>query len=168
MTKKSDISDNERQTFRQAMLQIQPIHLKDKLDDTKIIQNTGVVAKQQKWVIDNHGYFFSCGIQKRVLRQLKSRGLAVDAKLDLHGYRLSQAETKMVQFLSLANEKKWRLALIIHGKGERSNNPMGKIKEWLFKWLPDQPGVLAWQPAVAKDGGNGAGYLLLQSFSNEI
>lgn len=160
MAKKSDITDAERELFRQAMQHIQPDSNKNDTSDSQKLPHRNRI--QQQWIADGEGYFHSAGLQKRLLRQLCNGQLSIDAEIDLHGYRLHQAEDIMATFLAKAPLQQWRVIKIIHGKGWRSEAQIGKIKQWLFKWLPEQASVLAWQPAIPSDGGSGAGYVLLR------
>ncbi len=163
MVKKFETSPAERELFRQAVANITSVPSKDepqllKYDDASKQHNSPC---QQQWYFDKQGYFYSYGLHKRLLRQLTRGLLAIDATLDLHGYRIHQLTDVMELFLSKAVTNQWCLLLIIHGKGTQQG--FSPIKQWLFDWLSEHPQVLAWQPATLRHGGSGAGYLLLKA-----
>ena len=53
------------------------------------------------------------------------------------------------------------MLLVIHGKGYRSETE-AVLKPLVHRWLAEQPSVLAWCPAQARDGGAGASYVYLR------
>ena len=164
MVKKFETSAAERALFRQAIANITSVPLKDEPQvptESDDVSKQGMNACQQQWYFDEQGYFYSSGLHKRLLKQLTSGLLTIDATLDLHGYRIHQLVNVMESFLSRAVMRQQRLLLIIHGKG--SQQGLSPIKDWLFNWLSGHPHVLAWQPAIPKHGGGGASYLLLKT-----
>jgi len=176
MVKKSDISHKEREIFRQAMVNIKPIqtreypsynsfkglekNIKQPIDTEQL--PAPISESPRKYVYDNIGYFYITGLQNKVLHNLYNGRFKTDMSIDLHGYRLHEAEAAMRNCLQKAKLYQYRLVKVIQGKGTKNGQRYGRIKSWLLKWLPEQPNVLAWVPATSRDGGEGAGYLLLK------
>jgi DNA-nicking Smr family endonuclease len=167
MTKKTDITSAERIEFRQAMTNVHTAFdqqqtttsiLLNKPSHVKTIHTSSATHR----LVDPEGYFHDSGLQKGVLRQLRSGQFFIDAHVDLHGYSLDDAQIHMEAFLGKAEQHRWRMIHVIHGKGLGSEYRVGKIKQWLFIWLQEQPGILAWQAASRHHGGKGAGYCLLR------
>lgn len=105
-------------------------------------------------------FFCRGGIQDKQIRKLKQGKLRPEAVLDLHGLTLNQAHQEIMHFFHQTQHNNIRSALIIHGKGYRSEqHPV--LKSALASWLPQHPAVLAFCSAQPKDGGNGALYVLL-------
>jgi DNA-nicking Smr family endonuclease len=101
----------------------------------------------------------SYGLQKLQHKQklaLKQGKLALEARLDLHGFRLEEASTHLVKFIQSAHNRNQRMLLIIHGKGHTSI-----LKAHVNHWLKELPEVLAFHSARTRHGGAGALYVLL-------
>ena len=90
--------------------------------------------------------------------------IAPDQELDLHGYDRHSAREALFQTLRSAAEGQAECVLVIHGKGHRSEGGESILKESMAEWLTD-PGlrncVLGFAPAIPRDGGTGAVYVLL-------
>ena len=63
------------------------------------------------------------GIQNAVFRKLKQGGYPVDQALDLHGLNVRESSETLIKFLTDAVRFNWRLLLIAHGRGEKSQTP---------------------------------------------
>ncbi len=105
---------------------------------------------------------FDAGIQKKLHRKIRQGQLAIEDSLDLHGYKQKQATAALVQFLQQALVSQFRMLVIIHGKGSRSDSD-AVLKPLVRHWLAQQTAVLAWCPAQPKHGGDGASYVYLRS-----
>lgn len=100
------------------------------------------------------------GIPKKRLGELKRGEIRWQARLDLHGLTIPQAQDKLCQFVINKYHLKNRCVLIIHGKGGAAGEaPI--LKNHTVHWLKQLPEVLAFHSALPRDGGNGALYLLL-------
>lgn len=108
---------------------------------------------------DSH---YNSGITKKQQRKIRQGTLAVDDRLDLHGYTQEQAIIELSHFLDHALSSGFKLLIIVHGKGQRSAGD-AVLKPLVQYWLAHQPSVLAWCPAQAKHGGSGASYVYLRS-----
>lgn len=103
--------------------------------------------------------FARSGVQHKILRNLRRGNYNIEAVLDLHGKTISQARELLNSFLLGCRSRQLRTVLIIHGKG-RENKPI--LKNKLNNWLRQIDEIVAFCSAAAKDGGQGALYLLLR------
>jgi DNA-nicking Smr family endonuclease len=113
------------------------------------------------------------------LRQRFERGeLPVEARIDLHGMTLANAERALSKFLRDGIAQQKRCLLVITGKGSiRSDNEieiMQKGRGVLRAWLPDylkrgpwRDQILGLAPARPDMGGTGAFYVLLRRQRDE-
>jgi len=113
---------------------------------------------QQREINDS---YFNSGIQHKLQRKIRQGALAVDDILDLHGCTQKIALTELSQFFQHATSARFKSLIIIHGKGNRSNQN-AVLKPLVHHWLSQQTSVLAWCPAQVKDGGSGASYVYLK------
>jgi DNA-nicking Smr family endonuclease len=104
------------------------------------------------------------GIDRKHLRRLRSGAVPVDIRVDLHGLRGEGARKAVREALIAACEAGQRCALVIHGRGQRSESgPV--LKQALPGWLAEPPlgaRVMAFASATPEDGGTGATYVLLR------
>ena len=106
--------------------------------------------------------WFHHGVQKKLQRRIRMAQIPVDASLDLHGYRQSEALHELASFFSYALDQQARFLIIVHGQGYRSaSQPV--LKPLVQHWLSEQESVLGWCPALAEHGGAGATYVYLRS-----
>lgn len=101
------------------------------------------------------------GLQKRVLRRLRSGHWRVQDELDLHHMNIDAAGRSVRRFLSDAERDGLSCVKIIHGKGLRSGPEGPRLKRLTGRLLSRHPGVLAFAAAPPRDGGTGAVYVLL-------
>ncbi len=105
--------------------------------------------------------FSRSGLQHKVLKKLRQGKNPIEHALDLHGLTVKQARTELLTFLGECEAAAVSHAIIVHGKGFRSKDkPI--IKPMVNRWLRSVDNVLAFHSAQAKDGGNGAVYVLLK------
>ncbi len=164
-------SDKDKEQFQKAMTGVKPLR-KRKTEKVSLRKKT---LKPKK--LDLHErinrednfydieitrspeeilFFARPGIQIKTLKKLKQGKLNIQAKLDLHGSTLSEANTALTNFLENCQSKNLRTLLIIHGKGS------GKLKNAISDWLEENPSTLTFSSALPKDGGTGALYVLLR------
>jgi DNA-nicking Smr family endonuclease len=114
---------------------------------------------------------------RRKARQLAGGQVAIDARLDLHGFRQAEAHSALRSFLFNAYRRGHRWVLIITGKGGRPRErddddysfmpvETGVLKRNVPMWL-DEPElraiVVSHRPAAIKHGGEGALYIHLRN-----
>jgi DNA-nicking Smr family endonuclease len=92
----------------------------------------------------------------------------IDAKIDLHGMRQHEAQAALHRFIVSSFQKGYKTLLVITGKGLKALTAEGKpgaIKHNFPLWLKDPevyPFVHFYAPAHARDGGDGAFYVVLK------
>lgn len=106
--------------------------------------------------------FMKDGVQPRYFRKLKRGAFAIEAELDLHGKKIDEARTALVDFILLSQEDGLRCVRIIHGKGHRSSMRCPLMKNMVNSWLKQLPYILAFSSCLPRDGGTGALYVLLK------
>ena len=96
---------------------------------------------------------------------------APEARIDLHGMTLSQAQPALVDFLLTAHARGLRLVLVITGKGRKADSdgpipvPQGVLRNQVPRWLTQAPlraMVLQVRGAHQSHGGGGAYYVYLK------
>ena len=109
-------------------------------------------------VQDSH---FASGLQIKLQRKIRQGRIRPQSSIDLHGCRQVEALALLEDFLADALQHRLRMLLIIHGQGFRSSSE-AVLKPLVKHWLSEQPQVLAWCPAQARDGAGGASYVYLR------
>jgi len=109
-----------------------------------------------------HNSHFNTGLQVKLQRKIRQGAIRPEATIDLHGYRQNEALAALQEFLAEALSKQYRMILIIHGQGYRSQSD-AVLKPLVQRWLSSRSQVLAWCPAQARDGAAGASYVYLRS-----
>ncbi len=178
---------DETSLFSQAMDGVMPLPndlvMPEPMDQSAIVQQVRenlkrqdqeVVDTLQALVTGKSRFDITCtgeyleghviALDPRVLKQLKSGELTIQAHLDLHGLVKEDAKTALNTFIQNSHAMGCRSLLIIHGRGLRSD--LGPVlKEGVVKWLTTgtlSHLVLAFCSARTCDGGTGAMYVLLK------
>ena len=112
------------------------------------------------------------GLDRRTSERLRKGQQPIEARLDLHGMKQTEAHAALQAFVSRAARSGKRCLLIITGKGSRDRAPesvmpahTGVLRNLVPRWLNDpslKGHVLAVQPATPRHGGGGALYVLLR------
>ena len=114
------------------------------------------------------------GLNRRQADALRGGSIAIDARLDLHGFSRPEAAGKVAAFLAQSAQRGLRCVLVITGQGRRDplagrRDPLAEarsvLRAELEGWLNEpatHPLVLACVPAQHEDGGQGAFYVLLR------
>ena len=105
---------------------------------------------------------FNPGIQKKLQRKIRQGQIRPEDSLDLHGYRQAEALKALDAFLHGSLQSGYRMVIIIHGQGYRSQSD-AVLKPLVQRWLANRTEVLAWCPAQPRDGSAGASYVYLRS-----
>ncbi len=105
------------------------------------------------------------GFQRELFEALHQGRISVSRVLNLHRWRLAEAEEAFHQFMRDALARGDHCVLIIHGRGLSSKGEpvlKQKVHEWLKKG-PFRKFILGFCSARQCDGGAGATYVLLSS-----
>lgn len=166
-------SDEDALTaFRNAVADARPLHQdkqppwRDKIRTkrTRAPETAETPAPQVAPInVSVDGGFHRGGLQRSVLRKLRQGQIRPGLRMDLHGYRLRQAEKALERLISTAMDENIRVILVIHGKGVRSEEGIAVLKQGVHQRLAADPRVLAFYPAIPRDGGSGASYVYLKS-----
>ncbi len=178
------VSDEDKALFRRMMQEVKPLGQPNKLaakaapSFEKIPQKTILREKQTTDynlsnyyhdIVNSDSILTYCkqSIPRRRLNQLKSGQISWQARLDLHGLRPDAARESLCHFIEHQSRLSNRCLLIIHGKGSHHGEaPI--LKNHVNHWLQQLPHVLAFHSALARDGGSGALYVLLQRQREEM
>lgn len=114
---------------------------------------------------DEHIEGIADGIDRRLLKRLRSGEYAVQAHIDLHGTVRDEAKEKVARFIVDSRRAGRRCVLIVHGRGLHSKDQIPVLKQAVRFWLERghiARSVLAFATARPTDGGAGAVYVLLR------
>ena len=117
-------------------------------------------------------------IDRRKTRKISSGQIEIDARIDLHGMRQSEAHAALRRFLRSAHAEGRRWVLVITGKGIATRYPLelrgytgvrnderGVLKRNVPRWLAEpelRAIVISFAQATARHGGEGALYVQLR------
>lgn len=104
------------------------------------------------------------GVDARAVARLRRGQMRPEARLDLHGHTLDQANRALAGFIDRAAHDGRRCVLVITGKGDIGRTG-GTIRSEFPRWLNQpslRPRILAFAEAQPRDGGGGAFYVLLR------
>ncbi|HEU0070669.1 MAG TPA: Smr/MutS family protein [Alphaproteobacteria bacterium] len=104
-------------------------------------------------------------LDKRTGQKLVRGKLPLEGRIDLHGMTQEQAHRHLARFIETSAEVGKRCVLVITGKGTKASGEVGVLRAAVPRWLNGsdlRPLVLAIRYAQAKDGGEGALYVLLK------
>ena len=96
-------------------------------------------------------------------RRLARGTIAIDARIDLHGLTAARARKRLTGFLAGAAQARNKWVLVITGKGRGGD---GVLRREVPFWIGQPPLdrlVIAYEPAAAAHGGDGALYLRLRT-----
>ncbi len=105
------------------------------------------------------------GVDKSTATRLKKGRQPIEARLDLHGMTQAEAHPALDGFIDKACRAGKRGVLVITGKGAKQDGSVGVLRQAVPRWLnlpPNRARILAFSHATAKDGGEGALYVLLK------
>ncbi len=181
MSEKNDTND-DKTLFQQAIAGITPLK-QDKVNITKAStsKNDASVHIRQTAAVSNTHYHEDClsddyiemvqpldilsysvdGIQHGVLKKLRLGQYPIASHLDLHRYTVAEARKSVFIFIQKAFQKKHRVVLITHGKGEKST-PQAVLKSHVNHWLQQIKEVMAFHSATPEHGSSGSLYILLK------
>ncbi|MFL1780609.1 Smr/MutS family protein [Candidatus Hepatincolaceae symbiont of Richtersius coronifer] len=122
--------------------------------------------------------------EKRILQDLKKGHKKIERYIDLHNYTITQGEAKFKSFILDCFQHKYRVILIITGKGigakailkssktkqestfQEVLSPKSTLRKEFFSWVQQEdikPYIISYSQALPKDGGEGAFYVHLRA-----
>jgi DNA-nicking Smr family endonuclease len=173
--------DEDFKAFQEEMKGVKPIKVTKKVDGAKNkVPEPSLIHRRQMAVKIEQGSsnhlteeiidlvhpldvleFRSDGVSIGVFRNLKRGQYQIDARLDLHRKKMTQAREEVFQFIKDCQKYDIRSAIILHGKGELSE-PKAFLKSCVNTWLKQIPEVIAFHSAQKHSGGVGALYVLIK------
>lgn len=114
---------------------------------------------------DEHSEWIADDADPGILKRLCDGEFAWQAHLDQHGMTRDQARDALVRFLAGARVQHMRCVLVVHGRGQHSEDSIPVLKPLVQRWLrraPLKEWVFAYCTARQVDGGAGAMYVLLR------
>ena len=186
-TRSDDRDEKGQDDFEQRMGDVSRLPGRDRLvEETVVRARHGGVVRERRTGGKRAGKAGSAGRGSRIeigsvaglnrsqADALRGGGIAINARLDLHGLSRSEAAGKVAAFLAQSAQRGLRCVLVITGQGRRDplagrRDPLaearsvlrGELEGWLNE-LATRPLVLACVPAQHRDGGQGAFYVLLR------
>ncbi|MFT5895883.1 MAG: DNA-nicking Smr family endonuclease [bacterium] len=178
MSAKKTVSDDDMALFREAVGVVRVVN-NDRIDDSKRAPAPRVRRAEQdnRSVMDSlledlsesdlletgeHLSYTQPGVQRSVLRKLKSGKYSIQSEIDLHGLTVNEARLELSDFLKAAQERRHLCIRVIHGKGRKTVTKSPRLKPAVNQWLQRNKTVLAFCSARINDGGTGAVYVLLK------
>jgi DNA-nicking Smr family endonuclease len=175
---KKTVSDDDMALFREAVGVVRVVN-NDRIDDSKRAPAPRVRRAEQdnRSVMDSlledlsesdlletgeHLSYTQPGVQRSVLRKLKSGKYSIQSEIDLHGLTVNEARLELSDFLKAAQERRHLCIRVIHGKGRKTVTKSPRLKPAVNQWLQRNKTVLAFCSARINDGGTGAVYVLLK------
>ncbi len=104
-----------------------------------------------------------CYFSKKQWRSFIKGDVGILICLDLHGLNREDAWEAVQAYVDDLYCRHIKWGLIIHGKGNASDNSIVNLKQLLAQHLQKLSHVLAYHTAMPKDGGSGALYVMIQS-----
>jgi len=178
VSEKKTVSDDDAALFRETIGEVRSVN-HDKIDLDKPSKVPLVRNKQQddRSVMQSlledlseadfletgeHLSYTQPGVQRSVLKKLKSGKYSIQAEIDLHGLSVDEARQELSGFLAHAQLNRHLCVRIIHGKGRKDSQRAPRLKPAVNQWLQRNKQVLAFCSARTNDGGTGAVYALLK------
>jgi DNA-nicking Smr family endonuclease len=103
-------------------------------------------------------------LDRRMKARIVRGSTEIEARLDLHGYKLAEAKKRLADFLERAQAREKSLVLVITGKGTVAPEgaERGVLKREVPMWLASpafRPLVIGFEEAASRHGGAGALYV---------
>jgi len=175
---KKTVSDEDKALFRDAVGEVRIVNndrapstrapkratvTSSRQDDASVMEQLlGELSENDLLETGEHLSYTAPGVQRALLRKLKSGKYAVQAEIDLHGLYVKDARGELSSFLNDAQARRLLCVRIIHGKGRKQADKSPRLKPAVNQWLRSNKQVLAFCSARANDGGTGAVYALLK------
>jgi DNA-nicking Smr family endonuclease len=155
--------DDDRRAFAAAMRGVRPLERKTRIaPERRTLGNERPRSAAARHAAAQRAASRRAAVTPQTLRDLNRGRLAIDAEIDLHGLTAAAARRVLENFVATAVDEHLRCVRIIHGRGNRSGPGGPVLKELVHRWLDSRDDVLAFAPALPRDGGSGAVYVLLR------
>jgi DNA-nicking Smr family endonuclease len=179
MSDKKTVSEDDMSLFRDAVGEVKPVQndrvhatpprpavprLRQREADERSVMESLLSELSENDFLETgeHLAWTRPGVQRSVLRKLKSGKYSVQGELDLHGLIVEEARAELSGFLSAARVERRLCVRVIHGKGIGRGDKGPRLKPAVNAWLQRSKHVLAFCSARTSDGGTGAVYVLLR------
>lgn len=179
------MSEDENILFQQEMAGVKPLKKPDRValrrnglseDSARARRDAAAAEQADPNPLSDEGIepldpwyvleFKRPGVQNGVFRKLKQGRYEPEARLNLHRMTVKQARKEIFEFVAQASELGLRTVMVVHGKGENSNDEGRRqasiIKGYVNHWLAELDTVQAFHSAQPRHGGTGAAYVLLR------
>ena len=183
--KKRDLSDDEKELWKEFSKSTKPLTHQNKKNqeikpEKKKRAKSVNLKEQEKYFmgskkapshVEKAPSLSVLSMDSKLHTKMRQGKIRPEAKLDLHGLNLAQAQPTLTKFVLDAHGKGLRLILIITGKGRNSEDDYvipkrkGILKATVPNWLAMEPlssKVLQVTNAHVKHGGGGAFYVYLR------
>lgn len=104
-------------------------------------------------------------VTRAQMRALTAGKLRVEAAIDLHGLTAARGERELRSFIEECIHDRLTCVRVVHGKGFGSGSDGPVLKRMTDRYLRSVAEVEAFCSAPDRDGGTGATYVLLKSYS---
>lgn len=179
MSKQKKVSDDDLNLFLDAVGEVKPVThdrhqstapkpkpkpRQQTLDDKEVVKELlSDFFHPDDLETGEHLSFMRPGVQKRVMKKLRTGQYAIQDEIDLHGLTVNDCREVIPAFLLHAQNQNHRCVRIIHGRGrKKSVDDAPVLKRMLNHWLSHHKAILAFCSARPEDGGTGAVYVLLK------
>ena len=171
-TRTDDRDESGQDDFEQRMAGVSRLPGRDRLvEDTVVRARHSAAVREGRTGSARRGARIEIGsvaeLNRRQADALRGGDIAIDARLDLHGFSRKEGAGRVAAFLAKSGRRGLRCVLVITGQGRR--DPLaaarGVLRGELEGWLNEpatRPLVLACVPAQRRHGGQGAFYVLLR------
>jgi len=175
---KKPVSDDDMALFRDAVGQVRsvnhdrvdsakpsptPVIRHSEQDDRSVMQALLEDLSETDFLeTGEHLSYTQPGVQRGVLKKLKSGRYSIQAEIDLHGLTVEEARQELSAFLKAVRERRQLCIRIIHGKGRKNAERAPRLKHAVNQWVQRNKAVLAFCSARTNDCGTGAVYVLLK------
>lgn len=159
------VKDVKKQKDSKLVTDTKPVIIKE------IIPSVNVFGVYQGNSLEKLSIGNTDNIDNNTARKFKRGEFKIEASLDLHGYKENEAYEAVHDFIKSTYQRGLRCVLIVTGKGNRKYDDSddifanhGLLKEKVPQWLNGilRPLILSINHPSAKDGGDGALYILLR------
>ena len=154
--------EEEDEEFLRAMGDVKPLvnKIAERPRPTSIV--TPPTEDQRSTNPDQELRYLRPGIQASALQNLRRGKHRIERTLDLHGQTVEHSESRLRDFLHLAQAAGLTAVRIIHGKGHGSPHSQPVLKPSVSEWLQKNHLVLAFCSAKREQGGGGAVDVLIR------